>query len=605
MKYFTPNFQAKILIALFLGLTSILSFGEGTKQTAPNSSDEVSLCVNNSTYGRFARFGSSDEQRLYIRVQNPNSEKVYLGFSRAKSTPTGSSLNSRFRILDPNGNVVYGPQLLDGTTSNISGWSEAVNGPNGIDGTTNGYDAFVFNPAGHPAGDYWIEFERTYGSTYELHYNYYDITVAAGTNSIDGRVWSKRWALSLPDANTNFNGAFYVFAPDIGHTAGDVTQEGFVSKIDYDGAGFRPWYFNVSFNSTGTGNTGNAAQDRKSVKNALATSPEYEVFLTDPDINIWQNGSYQDQITDIHLNRCAIDDNCINVTVYGSGDVEALIDLHPEGAPDGIYSPGTADRILVAHVDPDPLLPPPFTVCIPWDGLDGNDNLVEVDETFVIVVTFAQAAFHFPVYDIEENQFGFSASTVRPASPPGYVLDFYWDDSNIAYPSYTGSPLVNLGGCTPSTTPPGGCHTWNGFTGSNNTPQYGNRNTINTWWYAYREHASSSVMMPDYIVANGEIDFFASPLNPIALEGTYSWANNGNPFGDEVLWSTSGTGTFNPNPATTTQYTPSAADIANGSVVITMYPDPDFDCTTPEHSFTIYFCTLDATVETQDVSCFG
>ena len=58
----------------------------------------------------------------------------------------------------------------------------------------------------------------------ELHYNYYDITVASGTTSKLGRVWSKRWALSLPDANNNFNGAFYVFAPDLGSTTGDVTR---------------------------------------------------------------------------------------------------------------------------------------------------------------------------------------------------------------------------------------------------------------------------------------------------------------------------------------------------------------------------------------------
>ena len=80
MKYFTHNYQTKILLTLFLGLLSILSFGEGTKQTAPSSSDAVSLCVNNSTYGNFARFGSSDEQRLYIRIQNPNREKSISGF---------------------------------------------------------------------------------------------------------------------------------------------------------------------------------------------------------------------------------------------------------------------------------------------------------------------------------------------------------------------------------------------------------------------------------------------------------------------------------------------------------------------------------------------
>ncbi len=249
MKYFTHKFRIKILASLLFGLMFIHAFGEGTKQTAPNSSDIVALATNVSAYGNFAKYTSADEQRLYIRIQNPNSEKVYLGFSRGKRSPTGSEINSNFRIIDPNGVVVYGPILLDASTSNITGvtnadkWTKAVHGPNGIDGTTNGYDAFIFDPSGHPAGDYWIEFERSgWGS--EIHYNYYDITVASGNSSIQGRVWSKRWAFSLPDADTDFNGAFYVFAPDHNSQTGDETENGFVTKIDFDGAGFRPWYFN-------------------------------------------------------------------------------------------------------------------------------------------------------------------------------------------------------------------------------------------------------------------------------------------------------------------------------------------------------------------------
>ncbi|MDT8346849.1 MAG: hypothetical protein RQ756_03525, partial [Flavobacteriaceae bacterium] len=203
---------------------------------------------------------------------------------------------------------------MDGSTSNITGannaqkWAKATNGPNGIDGTTNGYNAFVFNPSGLPAGDYWVEFQRSgWGS--EIYINYYDITVASGNSSIEGRVWSKRWALGLPDEDTDFNGAFYVFAPDYGSTTGDVTQNGFVNKIDFNGAGFRPWYFNVAFNSTGTGNTGNTAQDRKSVWNAFSMAPEYEVFLTNPDINVWQNGSYDDRITINEMSRCGVDES--------------------------------------------------------------------------------------------------------------------------------------------------------------------------------------------------------------------------------------------------------------------------------------------------------
>ncbi|MCB2207421.1 MAG: SprB repeat-containing protein, partial [Bacteroidetes bacterium] len=610
MKYFTHNYQTKILLTLFLGLLSILSFGEGTKQTAPNSSDEVSLCINNTTYGRFARYGSNDVERLYVRIQNPNTEKVYLGFSRGKNSPTSYEINSYFRIVAPNGSIVYGPQLLDGSTSNITGannaqkWAKATNGPNGIDGTTNGYNAFVFDPSGLPAGDYWVEFQRSgWGS--EIYINYYDITVASGNSSIEGRVWSKRWALGLPDEDTDFNGAFYVFAPDYGSTTGDVTQNGFVNKIDFNGAGFRPWYFNVAFNSTGTGNTGNTAQDRKSVWNAFSMAPEYEVFLTNPDINVWQNGSYDDRITINEMSRCGVDESCINVDVYATGDVEVLLDFHPAGAPDGVFTAGTADRIIVQNIDTQPGELPPFSVCVPWDGLDGLANLVDVNANVPVVVTFAQAAFHFPVYDIEENQFGFSASPVRPTPPVGYQLKFYWDDSNINWNSGTGSPNVNLTGCIPSATPPGGCHTWNGFNGSNGTPQYGNRNTINTWWYANRDQASANLNMPNYIYAVGPANpIYASPSEPIQVDGSFWWANNGQ-YGDEVYWMTDGDGTFSENPSASCTYTPGTNDLALGYADITFIPDPDENCESPSYTFRIIFCTLDATVVTEDVSCFG
>jgi len=604
MKYFTHNNRTKILLSLVLGLLFFNAFGEGTKQTAPTSSDEVSLCVHNSTYGNFARYNSSDEERLYIRIQNPNSEKIYFGFSRGKRSPTGSEITSYFRIKDPNGNVVFGPQILDASTSNITGsnntqkWTKAKNGPNGIDGTTSGYNAFVFDPSGLSAGDYWIEFDRSgYGN--EVYYNYYDITVASGTTSIQGHVWSKRWAFSLPDVNTDFNGSFYVFAPDHGSTTGDVTQDGFVTKIDFNNAGFRPWYFNVSFNSTGTGNTGNSEQDRKSVWNALSTEPEYEVFLTDPDISVWQNGSYDSRIVINDITRCGIDESCINVDVYETGDVEVLLDFHGN---DGIYTAGTADRIIVQNINPAPGETPPFAVCVPWDGLDGLGNLVDFNANVPVVVTFAQAAFHFPVYDVEENEHGYTASSVRPTPPVGYELKFYWDDSNIAYTSGTGSPNVNLTGCTPS----GGCHTWNGFnSGANGTPQYGNKNTINTWWYANRDQASDDLTMPDYIYAVGPANpTYASPSNPIQVDGSFWWQNDGQ-YGDEVFWSTSGDGTFSQNPSASCTYTPGTNDLALGYVDITFNPDPDENCVTPSYTFRIIFCTLDATVTIEDVSCYG
>jgi gliding motility-associated-like protein len=513
MKNFTFEKRIKFLLSFLLSILFLNVYaGEGSKQTTPDINHRASLAINNSTYGSFGRYGSTDAQRLYIRIQNPNSEKVYLGFSRARrSSPTGTEINSRFRIIRPDGSVAYANYTLDGTSSNISGTEaqklvRAQNGPNGIDGvTTAGYTPIVFNPNGMPAGDYYIEFESsTDGSSNEIYYNYYDITVANSSNkSIPGRIYSKRWAFAMDDVDTDFNGAFYVFAPDNGSTTGAVTQNGFVNKINFNGAGFRPWYFNVAFNNTGPGNSGNAANDQKSIynaPNATQMSPKYEVFLNDPDINIWKNGTYNGNIQINGITNCGIGESNINISVFKSGTIEILLDFN---GGDGIYTPGTKDVLTTQTVTASGA--PPYAVSVPWNGKDGLGNTIAQGTSIPIVVTFGQAAFHFPIYDVEENQYGFSCTTVRPAAPSGYVLKFYWDDSNITYTGGTFDAKVNLTGCTPNGTPPSNCHRWNGFNDNNNSsPQYGNLNTINTWWYANRDFVTSNIVLPPfYTVALG------------------------------------------------------------------------------------------------------
>ncbi|UPZ15228.1 gliding motility-associated C-terminal domain-containing protein [Flavobacterium humidisoli] len=513
MKNFTFEKRIKILLSFLLSILFLNVYGgEGSKQTTPDTNHRASLAINNSTYGSFGRYGSTDAQRLYIRIQNPNSEKVYLGFSRARrSSPTGTEITSRFRIMRPDGSVAFANYNLDGSSSNITGTeaqrlTRAQNGPNGIDGVTSaGYTPIVFNPNGMPAGDYYIEFESTTdGSSTEIYYNYYDITVAnTSNNSIPGRIYSKRWAFAMDDVETDFNGAFYVFAPDNGSTTGAVTQNGFVNKINFNGAGFRPWYFNVAFNNTGPGNSGNAANDQKSIynaPNATQMSPKYEVFLNDPDINIWKNGTYNGNIQINGITNCGIGESNINISVFKSGTIEILLDFN---GGDGIYTPGTKDVLTTQTVTASGA--PPYAVSVPWNGKDGLGNTIAQGTSIPIVVTFGQAAFHFPIYDVEENQYGFSCTTVRPAAPSGYVLKFYWDDSNITYTGGTFDAKVNLTGCTPNGTPPSNCHRWNGFNDNNNgSPQYGNLNTINTWWYANRDFVTSNIVLPPfYTVALG------------------------------------------------------------------------------------------------------
>ncbi|WP_289058679.1 SprB repeat-containing protein, partial [uncultured Flavobacterium sp.] len=508
MKNFTFKINLQILLSLVLSTLCINIYaGEGSKQTTPDVNHRASLCINNDEYGNFARYGSTNEQRLYIRIQNPNSEKVYLGFTRARRTAPDNSneIDSKFRIMKPDGTVAFASYNLTSLTANITGTevqrlSRAQNGPNGVDGvTTAGYVPIVFDPTGMPAGDYWIEFESNSSSYSELYYNYYDITVANNStkNSIPGRLYSKRWAFAMNNVTTDFTGAFYVFAPDNGSTTGATTQNGFVNKINFNGAGFRPWYFNVAFNNTGPGNSGNAANDQKSVYNAsdaTKMSPKYEVFLNDPDINVWKNGTYNGNIVINGITNCGIGESNINISVFKSGTIEILLDFN---GGDGVYTPGTKDVLTTQTVTASGA--PPYAVSVPWNGKDGLGNTIAQGTNIPIVVTFGQAAFHFPIYDVEENQYGFSCTTVRPAAPSGYVLKFYWDDSAITYTGGTFDAKVNLTGCTPNSTPPGNCHRWNGFnSNNNNSPQYGNLNTINTWWYANRDFVTSTIVLPPF-----------------------------------------------------------------------------------------------------------
>ena len=511
------------------------SYAEGTKQLEPSynntSNKKVYLCTNNSRHNDFANYGSTDTKRLYIRIKNTN-ERIYFGFTKGQSSPDGPYVDSKIRIVGPNGIVA---DEWDDYTNFIDEYNDQVRynktvaGPTQL-GNTNGYDATICIP-NQGVGDYYIEFDRESGWGSEVYYKYWDITVAdgAGGNAIPGRIWSKAWAFEMPSVDNPFNGAFYVYAPEPGYTPGDATQKGFVTKIDFNGAGFQPWGFNVAFNSTGTANTGNAIEDRKS-KKQFALSPEYGVFLTDPDHSIWQDGAYDGNISIGGISRCGETESNISITVNTTGNVDILLDFHGD---DEVYTAGTADRIISANIIPAPGEQAPYTVSVPWDGKDGLGNSINVGTTIHAVVNFGQSAFHFPVYDVEYNTHGFSASSVRPTAPSGFELKFYWDDSNF------GSGTTETNGCNPISSD---CHTWT-FNGDNNSVQIGNFSTMNTWWYANIDFDAKDLTMPTYIQASvsGTTDANCYGANDGTIEITitdgatpYSFKVDGSPHSANI-----------------------------------------------------------------------
>ncbi|MEO1624166.1 MAG: hypothetical protein AAFV25_03335, partial [Bacteroidota bacterium] len=479
-----PVWLCATLCLLFFQQTT---FAEGIKELAPASSDTLMLNCNNGAYYDFARYDGDSSTRLYIHIEHPNKEQVFLGFSQPRSSIYTNSpqVTGWFRIKAPDGTVVYTAQRIDGTTANINNWSQGNAGPAPIAGS-GGYTPFVFDPTGLAAGDYYIEFNRD-SSTYNtgvLTFEYFDITVATnGTTpaAINGRVFAYNWAFAAPSNRLNattygdyhrpFNGTFYVY-----------TDEQYVSKIDFNGSGFQPWAFNISLNSTGTATGLGVVENRKSLQSKQGNIPEYAVYLNDPDASIYPSGTFGELLTDSTLlYGCPQSGYFFKLVTTKTGVVEVLLD-QDQASGTGVYDPGTADRLLAFYVEQQltDTIPGIYIRHIPWDGLDGLGNAVNLANPVPTKVTFSQGGYHIPVYDAEYNLNGFTATIERPSPPVGYSLGFYYDDSNISE-APTGSEVETVG-CTPA------CHTWTDY-------DFGDLNTINTWWFAKQENQSVNMMV--------------------------------------------------------------------------------------------------------------
>ena len=491
----------RILTLLLACLTVVLSQAEGTRQVAPNGSimidgnattDVAALHLDHPSYNRFASYDNPDTNfRLNIRILDPSNECIYLGFSNGhlnQTTPDPPQVAFEFRIKDPNGNVVFGPMTINPADANISNWSEAFMGPMEVNGP-GGYPAIVVNTsdlmsAGWAVeGDYYIEFREQDGQP--LLIDFWDITVVdcGGTfpEERKGRLWSYNWAFfAINDFGfpvRPFNGAFYVCAPDP-----DNADAAFVTRIDFNGSGFRPAAFNVAFNSFGSMNTGNVMQDRRSVENLNSTQSEYAIFLNDP-IEFCATAD-PGSLDLLGVSRCSADDYCIKFVSTKEGQIDLLLDFD---GPDSMYTPGTADLLIATMVESDQV---DVATCLDWDGLDGLGNPIPDETGFQIpvIISYAQGVYHFPIYDAELMTDGFTIEAVRP---PGSTPLLFYDDSEISTPSGSGEPDVQLTGCVLP------CHRWTTFNDPN-VPGFGNLNTINSWWFAQQILTQEVFVMPSY-----------------------------------------------------------------------------------------------------------
>jgi gliding motility-associated-like protein len=433
-----------VLVLFYLIFSNISVKAEGTKEIMPYDTCLSRLNLE-PTFTQFAFYGCQPAQRLNIHIKTAG-EKIYYGFGKVFSANQVQSYDLYYRIKDPNGNIVVNQSSIPTSgTGYITSYTKAVAGPSTVN--PNGYTPLSYTTT--TTGDYYIEFyyanNQLMGSRREIQY--FDITVVSATNQIQkGRLWSREWQFTVtaspqPNPYDNpFYGKLYIYSDD-----------SIVTSVNFNG--MKPYVFAMSANSTGTANTGNPLQDRKS-KQGMHTYPQYKIFLNDPDTTVYPSGNLGGFISPMTFSGCP-GNHCITVNTAKAGAVQLLIDLN--GVPG--YQAGTADILIVQNVNAG-------TTCIPWNGLNGLGAPVANGTTVKFVATFAGGLTHMPIYDAESNPNGFKINLVRPAGP-NTSFNLYWDDSN--FPNYTNPPSS---GCVSTT----GCHVF--------PLMFGDQRTVNTWWYA-------------------------------------------------------------------------------------------------------------------------
>lgn len=500
LRKFQSNLVTIVMFLLIMVVITINNFAEGTRNIMPTSSNIGRLNFEPS-FTNFAMYGCLATERLNIHIANAG-EIIYYGFGKVFDATQVQIYDLVYRIKDPNGNIVVAQSSIPSSgTGYIATHAKAYAGPNNIN--TAGYTPLSYTTV--TTGDYYIEFYYNYNNTIgdRRELEFFDITVVdtSGTSNQvkDGRVWSKEWQFTVTASpgsnpyNNPFYGMMYIYSDD-----------SIVTSVDFNG--LKPYVFAMSANSTGTANTGNIVQDRKS-KIGRQTYPQYKIFLNDPDSVVYPSGSLGGFTAPLSFNGCP-GNHCIDISTSKSGAIQLLIDLN--GIPG--YQIGTADLLIVQNVSAG-------VTCIPWDGINGLGMPVAAGTIIKIKTTFVGGLTHLPIYDAESNPNGYKINLVRPSnSTTNFSL--YWDDSNFS--GYSNPPSD---GCDN----PSGCHIFNNM--------FGDQRTINTWWYA-TSNVVDSIVIPYYrIVIDSIIKQNASCPN-IADGSVAIYTSGGN---DPYTYSINGT----------------------------------------------------------------
>lgn len=443
MRLFIP------LLCLFFCVANFSIFGEGTRQLQSFDGETANILVtSNVQYTNFGRYGAPESQQMKVYISD-TTEKILMGFSARIQGSRNFLDGTQFRVLSPQGVVVYESTLIENGEGHITSWTQTDIGPIEATGDPNGYDAIEI--AIQDTGDFVIEFKPPTdrrGNIGTVELNYLDVTIIDSLSSIKtGRLHSQGWQISTGSFENEVDMTLYPYGIN-----------GVVYAVKFDD--FQPFAFVTNFNSYGVSKNGSLAQNRQSVI-GRAFAPEYEVFLTPPDSLIYPTKTnvftFQGAAT---IENCLSRTFCLTFSSNSKGVLEGYIDVNGNG----VYSAFEGDIVLGEEFDSD------TTKCIEWDGKDAFGNYVDLSLTKVYS-TFGYGVMHLPLFDIEGNKNGFSIDVVRPAEGNSPLV--YWDDSKIASRNVSNDILVDLTGCLSN------CHKWDGRGKDND-----NSEVINTWWYA-------------------------------------------------------------------------------------------------------------------------
>lgn len=516
-----------LLISLFVVWSPLVLYSEGTKEIRPTSADNSGIQITPQVDPTkpFARFGVDSNYRLNVHVCEPG-ETIQMGFGELAA-------NRQVRLVDPDGLIVVNPTNLGiaNTPGYIANYNQAVAGPVSTTNPT-GYVPISYTTT--KAGDYSIEFSNNTSTI-----NLFDITVIGADGTVKkGRLWSKAWLLNTANYNNPFNGSMYIY-----------TDDKITTKINFNG--IQPYEFMISANSTGTNNTGNIINDRKSVY-GNSTYPQYKIFLNAPDSTCYPTGFLGSIVGNPTITGCP-GDYCINVEVTAPGIMQ--FSLNADGIP-GIQI-GGKDRLIQASLKAG-------VNCIKWDGKDGLGGKIDTNIVrFDMGISYINGLSHLPIYDVENHKNGYIVTYVRPSTAVGGNIPLQWDDSNLR-PGTNTDQQTNLPGCMLN-----GCHRWHDRGVTNGAPCPGCPETVNTWWFVKESQAKVT-----NLIKNKDVDANRNkPGKGISNDTTVcaseiSLPLNGYMKGDTgVIWTLKkGDGQFVSNSNISTRYVFGTNDKKNNNV---------------------------------------